>query len=202
MVVPPGPPRAVGGGVPDRTGRTLGVGVGGHPACSGRAAAKRFDRVRLVEHDRGERDADMGLADRPGQVAGSGGGQDRRDHGVNSVVGCGQFQALTEGASADSRGRVDRPGNRAPCRHQPPEPPPGRWAHGVDGQPGLGAGVGRQYPGTAHIGHDHNTAAGRNGPGGQQCRRVQQLAQAGGGDDPGLPEQRLAADQRRGHGRR
>ena len=54
----------------------------------------------------------------------------------------------------------------------------------------------------ARVGDDRDPAAGRQRLAGQQRRGLHELAEAAGGDDAGLAEQRLLGDQRRGGGRR
>ena len=64
----------------------------------------------------------------------------------------------------------------------------GRAAHL---QAGAGGGVRGELAGAADVGHDGHRAPGRDGLGGQQRGRLDQLAEAAGGDDAGLLEQRL-----------
>jgi len=68
---------------------------------------------------------------------------------------------------------------------------PGRLGRRGDGQAGVGAGVGGERAGAAAGGHDGDRSARRDRLGGHQHGGVEQFAEAGGGDDAGLLEQRL-----------
>ncbi len=67
----------------------------------------------------------------------------------------------------------------------------------MDSKPEVGAGIGRQQPRAADVGHDRDGAPGRDRLGGQQRGGLDQLTVAARDDDAGLLEQRFPADQRR-----
>ena len=111
------------------------------------------------------------------------------------------MQRLAEGLRADGRGGVHRAAQGCLGGQHLPQAATRPGARRGHDQAGVRAGVGGEHARAAAVGHDGHRVARRYRLGRHQHGHVQQLAEAGRGDDARLLEQRLPDNRRRG-GRR
>ncbi len=163
----------------------------------GGRGGQQLDRFRLVQNHRGQRDRQPGGAERRDQL----GSRRRHDQGNDRVhpdVTGHRGQGSAERLGADRGGGVHRAAERRAGREDLGQPGLGGVTGRGDHESCLDARVRGQHARAARIGQDADPAARRHGLGGEQDGRLEQLTEARGGDDPGLLEQGLPGDQRRG----